>query len=72
MPWSAGFLRAKIEKKGDAAFLLTITYSWYGLMNYDVVFLETSLEAAKKRLLTERSHDHIAFYDETGKEQPLH
>ena len=71
MPWSAGFLRAKIEKKGDAAFLLTITYSWYGLMNYDVVFLETSLENAKKKLLVERSHDHIAFYDETGTEKPL-
>lgn len=65
------FVRAKIEKKNANAFMLTITYSWYYVMEFNEVFLEGTLEDAKKRLLTERSHDHINFYDESGKEQPL-
>ena len=72
MPWNKMFVRAKIEKKNDTAYLLTITYAWYNIMNFDEVFLEASLEEAKRRLLIERSHDHVMMVDENGKEIPLH
>lgn len=72
MPWNKMFVKARIEKKNDNAFMLRITYSWYGLMEFDEVFLEASLEDAKKRLLIERSHDHVNYFDSDGKELSLH
>ena len=72
MPWNKLFVKAKIEKRNDSAFLLTITYSWYGVMEFNEVFLEASLEEAKRRLLIERAHDHIQYFNESGKEEAVH
>lgn len=47
------FIRAIIKKIGQA-FELRITYSYYGMYEYDVVFVCQSLQEAKDRLLTER------------------
>lgn len=60
------FKNAKIEKKHNT-YILTITYGWYYLLDYEVVFVEPTLEEAKTRLLKERSDDHIFYFDD-GKE----
>ena len=60
------FKSAKIEKKNNV-YILTITYGWYYLIDYNEVFVEPTIQEAQLRLLKERSNNHIFFFED-GKE----
>jgi len=68
--WNKQFISAEIKKKNDTCYVLTINYCWYFMINFSETFVEETLEACKTRLLTERSQDHIKYYNEVGIETP--
>jgi len=54
------FVRAEIKKAG-LSYKVTITYSYYGLYNYDVIEIFDTVDSAKDWLLKVRCHGHIYF-----------
>ena len=71
MPLNKQFVSARIAKKNEHAFVLTIRYCWYFVLEYEEVFVEDNLELCKSRLLRERSHDHVTYFSDDGKEGTL-
>ena len=53
MPMDKQFIKAKITKVGSA-YSCRITYSYYSLYYYEVVYVLASLQEAKNKLLDDR------------------
>lgn len=60
------FVSAQITKANENAFQLKITWSWYGVANYEESFLFSSLEEAKKKFIEIRSNDRLSAIDADG------
>ena len=61
------FLYASITGINQNAWVLKITYNFYGLYNYDETFTFGSIEEAKNKLILERCHNNIQILDAQGK-----
>lgn len=66
MPWSKMFVAATIKKANENAYQLTITWTWYNIMNYDESFLFSTMEEAKKKFIEIRSNDRLSAVDSDG------
>lgn len=66
--WNKIFKRARIVKKHETCYVLTITYSYYWLYDFDEVFVECTLDAIKNQFLKQRARDHISFTVDTNTE----
>ena len=53
------FISSKIEKINETSYKLTIKYSYFGLYYYDEVFVYSSLDEARNKLLDERCYDKL-------------
>lgn len=66
MPWNKMFVAATIKKANENAYQLTITWTWYNLMNYDESFLFSTMDEAKKKFIDIRSNDRLSAVDADG------
>lgn len=71
MVLSRQFISSTIEKINELSFKLTITYSWYGIWNFEEVFVYRTLEECKAKLIQVRVGHKLTFIDENGKEKNL-
>lgn len=60
------FVAATIKKANENAYQLTITWTWYNLMNYDESFLFSTMDEAKKKFIDIRSNDRLSAVDADG------
>jgi hypothetical protein len=61
------FLSAQInEIKDSSAWVLKITYSYYGLYTYTDVFVYSSQDACVKKLCLERCHGVVSIADKNN------
>ena len=61
------FVRANITGVNNTAWVLKITYNYYGLYDYNETFVYETLEACKTKLILERCHNQIQILDAQGK-----
>jgi hypothetical protein len=58
--WSRMYISTKIKKIKDL-FVVTITYSYYGLYHYDEMSIHESLAEANKHIIDSRCGSHISY-----------
>jgi hypothetical protein len=64
---SKQFIRAKIEQEAGV-YVLTITYRWYFLYDWEIKYVCESIEDAKSKLIKERTNDHLSVIGKEGNE----
>ena len=55
------FINAIIEEIEENIFRMEVFYSWYNLYNYSDVYVFSSLEKAKDKLLEIRTRDRLSI-----------
>jgi hypothetical protein len=69
MPLDKRFVSSRITQLSNGqAWELRITYSYYGLYNYDITHVYASLEEAKNKLIIERTAGHVVILDKDRRE----
>lgn len=63
MGWDAMFKSANITKCNNC-YVLSVTYSYYWLYNYNLIFVFSTIEEAKNKLIALRCHDNIQIVEE--------
>jgi hypothetical protein len=66
MPWSRIFQKGEIKKINENAFSLKITWSWYGLMEFEESWVFNTLDEAKSKFLEIRGYGRLTALDENG------
>jgi hypothetical protein len=55
MPLDKRYLKSTITQINENSYILTITFSWYGIWNFEETYPSSSIEEAKKKLIEVRS-----------------
>ena len=66
MPMDKQFISSDVCETLPGVWSIKITYSYYGLYNFEVCFIESSLERALHRLLTERCGNRLRVINKAG------
>lgn len=55
MTLARSYVGSSINQVNDSSFVLSITFSWYGIWEFVETYTFSTLEEAKKKLILERT-----------------
>jgi hypothetical protein len=66
---SKRFIKARIDQINDQCFVLTITWNWFYVVDFETIEVFSKLEDAKRKFLEIRSDDRLQIFD--GQNNPI-
>ena len=70
MPLNKRYIKSRITQINENSYILTITFSWYGIWDFYETHAVSTLEDAKKKLIEIRS-GLVGYIGIDGKLNPL-